>query len=102
MSDTSPKANRSTQTVRTIWKFPIFAPQRYTTMMPVGAEILSVQVQGEEAQMWALVDPNQPGEPRTFQSFGTGHPVDAEIVKHLGTVQFDGGDLIFHVFEVAS
>ncbi len=87
--------------MKTIWKFPVFGPNRYTTSMPAGAEILSVQKQGDAVQMWALVDPKQPGELRAFQCFGTGHPVpDAEIIAHLGTVQFDGGDLIFHVFEV--
>jgi hypothetical protein len=86
--------------MKTIWKFPVFGPRRYTTRMPAGAEILSVQEQGDDVQMWALVDPSQPDEPRTFQGFGTGHPVDAVIVKYLDTLQFDGGDLIFHFFEV--
>lgn len=86
--------------MKTIWKFPVFGPLRYTTLMPIGAEILSVQRQGDAVQMWALVDPKAEGEPRTFQSFGTGHPVPDDILKHLGTVQFDGGELIFHVFEV--
>lgn len=86
--------------MKTVWKFEVFGPVRFTTVMPKGAEILSVQRQGEGVQMWALVDPSQPAEERTFQSFGTGHDIDAEIIAHLGTVQFEGGALIFHVFEV--
>lgn len=86
--------------MKTIWKFAVHGPLKFTTVMPAGAEILSVQIQGDAPQMWVLVDPNQPPETRAFRSFGTGHPVDAEIIAHLGTVQFDGGELVFHVFEV--
>lgn len=86
--------------MKTIWKFAIYGPVRFTTAMPAGAEILAVQAQGVALRMWALVDPQQPPETRAFQSFGTGHPIDAEIVAHLGTVQFDRGELVFHVFEV--
>lgn len=86
--------------MKTIWKFAVHGPGRFTTAMPKGAAILHVEVQGDAPQMWALVDPSAPAEPRTFESFGTGHPINAEIIAHIGTVQFDGGALVFHVFEV--
>jgi hypothetical protein len=85
---------------KVIWKFAVPGPARFSTAMPAGAEILAVQVQGDAPQMWALVDPESPVELRTFQSFGTGHVIDASILAYLGTVQFDGGELVFHVFEV--
>jgi len=86
--------------MKTIWKFPIPGPMRFEQNMPAGAEILSVQMQGDAPQMWALVDPHAALELRVFQSFGTGHDVPPTAVKHLGTLQFDGGALIFHVFEM--
>lgn len=87
--------------MKTIWKFPIHGPLQFTTIMPEGAQILSVQVQGDAPQMWALVDPSRPAEERTFISFATGQMVPNGLdLIHLGTVQFDGGDLVFHVFEV--
>lgn len=87
--------------MKVIWKFPVLdLLNRYTTRMPAGAEILSVQMQDDRPQMWLLVDPKAEGEPRTFESFGTGHPVKAQIVQYLGTLQVSDGALIFHVFEV--
>ncbi len=83
---------------KTIWKFPVDVG-RCTLLMPTGAEILSVQVQRGEAQMWALVDANKPSEAREFAAYGTGHPMPSDPGKFIDTFQVAGGDLIFHLFE---
>ncbi len=67
-------------------------------MLPVGAEILSAQMQGQSPVMWALVDPEELNtEARRFHTIGTGHHHDFSGMGYIGTYQ-DGG-LVWHVFE---
>ncbi len=71
-------------------------------LMPVDAEILSVQTQFNKPMIWALVDPKAEKEERCFEIFGTGHPVYYDMGverKFLSTIQFHDGDYVFHVFE---
>jgi hypothetical protein len=84
----------------TIWKFPLVQGRTNHIEMPVGAEILTVQVQDIVPSIWALVDPNAEKEVRSFNTFGTGHPIEEDIArKYIGTYQLGGGELVFHVFE---
>lgn len=68
--------------------------------MPQGGQVLSAQVQHGNVQVWALVDPSKPEEARTFRIAGTGHPIEHANIRFIGTVQMQGGSLVFHVFEV--
>ena len=88
--------------MKTIWKFPVPVNDGNVLEMPEGAEILSVQAQGETPCLWALVDEQSARESRTFRTFGTGHPIhiDALDMEHVGTYQLHGGRLVFHVFEI--
>ena len=86
---------------KTIWKYPVTC-DRWVQMMPIYAEILSVQVQNtspEEAQMWVLVDPNNPHEPREFEAYGTGYSMPSNPGKFIGTFQLEDGASVFHLFE---
>ena len=88
---------------KTIWKFVLQAKDDNIIQMPKNAEILTVQMQGGVACMWALVHPEAKKEPRHFEIFGTGHPISYGIDVnriYIGTCQLVGGDLIFHVFEI--
>lgn len=83
-----------------IWKFDVL-PDKFECEMPEGAAILTVQTQGSEPKMWALVDPTRPRKTRRFATFATGQPVpDGGDLRYVGTFQLDGGDLIFHLFEI--
>lgn len=82
-----------------IWKFPLVTIDQQTIQMPVGAEILTVQIQAGEPCLWARVDTEQLVEPRNIAIHGTGHEVPDTTRKHIGTYQMADGDLIFHVFE---
>ncbi len=84
---------------KTIWKYLAGVGGRWTQLMPAGAEILSVQAQHGDVQMWALVDANRPSEPREFVAYGTGHPMPNDPGKFIDTFQIENGALIFHVFE---
>jgi hypothetical protein len=92
--------------MKTIWKFPLKITDRQTVAMPIGARVLSVQFQvqfqGDHSLcLWAVVNPDNPMEPRTIQIHGTGHACpEADVLTFIGTVQQHGGQLVWHVFEV--
>jgi len=44
--------------MRTIWKYPLDVVDSQFVVMPLGAEILTVQIQNEEPYLWTLVDPH--------------------------------------------
>lgn len=69
--------------------------------MPVGAEILDVQMQGRTLCAWAIVDLAAPTEPRTFMEVNTGEDMPnrrGRAYVHLATVQVD--TYVKHIFEV--
>ena len=70
--------------------------------IPAGAQVVSVQSQGDGLYIWALVDPlEEITTRRIFRIAGTGHPItDPEKLRFIGTVLMYRGGLVFHVFEV--
>lgn len=84
-----------------IYKYPLMVHDEVTIMMPAGANVLCVQTQGGQAQVWAVVDAESAYEPRTFYVVGTGHPMPRDAGRYVGTFQLEGGSLVFHVFESA-
>jgi hypothetical protein len=88
-------------TTKSIWKFPL-AYGGIKVSMPIDSQILCVQAQHNDPQLWALVDPLQPGVDRYFEIYGTGHEIFYDMGterKYIGTFQVDNGKLVFHVFE---
>lgn len=84
-----------------VWKFEVIG-NNLPINMPKGADILTIQEQKEKCFIWALVDPQNELEERFFELYGTGVdiPCDMGIDRYyINTVQFDGGDLVFHLFE---
>jgi hypothetical protein len=85
---------------RVVWKYTLEAADRQEIEMPIGARILSVQLQGGLGpQMWALVDPSAERERRAFLLFGTGHT--GVHGQYIGTFQWHNGVTVWHVFEDA-
>lgn len=84
---------------KTIYKYPV-APGYFSHLMPKGAEILTMQLQRDQVQMWALVNIDKPFIERKFLFVGTGHNIVENNLKYISTIQLDGGDLIFHLFEI--
>lgn len=85
-----------------IWKFILPIEDRSVIEMPTNSQILTVQMQGNDICIWALVYPNHAKVEHTFEMFGTGHPVYNDMGierKYIGTVQMFGGDLVYHIFE---
>lgn len=85
--------------MQTIYKYAAGVSDDLTIEMPVGAEVLCVQVQNGP-QIWARVDPSAPRELRRFHWRGTGHSADG-CGRYIGTVQAMNGALVFHLFEAA-
>lgn len=68
--------------------------------MPLGAKILTFQVQGEYEPvptLWAEVDPNADRAWTTFWLVGTGFDVPPGVVRYVGTVQT--GSFVWHLYE---
>jgi hypothetical protein len=88
--------------VITVWKYPLRITDTQPVNMPEGAQILSVQFQGEALCLWALVDTHKPQTQRIIRIIGTGNPIveyGTAPVIFIGTVQQFGGQLVWHVFE---
>lgn len=86
--------------MKTIWKYPLAITDEQTIRMPIGANILSVQFQGDALCLWAMVDSTIPKEGRHIQIHGTGHDCyDVSSAKYIGTALQPGVPLVWHVFE---
>jgi hypothetical protein len=86
--------------MRTVYKFACPMADQFQLLLPSGAELLHFDNQHNEPVLWALVDPEAPPAPRSFRLAGTGHLIEEPHVKFVGTAQFRGGSLVFHLFEI--
>lgn len=88
--------------MKRVFKYPIPVEDEFRLELPVEAQILTVQVQGNRPYLWALVDPAAPHDEIRFRLAGTGHPIEEDILGHgyIGTFQLNGGALVFHVFQI--
>jgi hypothetical protein len=85
--------------MNTIWKFPFNIGDQWIEMSH-GSRPLTVQMQGPQPTLWALVDPDQPPCGHRIQIYGTGQDIDLtdECSHYVGTFQMRGGSLVFHLF----
>ncbi len=82
-----------------IWKWDLRTEDLQIIYMPLGAEILTVQTQCGQPQLWALCDENAPVRPRRIAMYGTGNPINKHPGIYIATFQVDSGALVFHAFE---
>ena len=66
--------------------------------IPAGAQILSVAIQFGAPVMWAKVDPEAEKKTRSLFILATGAEVP-DGVRFIGTLIFEDGGLVFHIFE---
>lgn len=86
---------------QTIWKLELSGITKQKLMLPIGAKILTVQVQNNCPCIWFLCNPENDKEERFLEVYGTGHDIQlhTEIDRYyLATFQI--GSLVFHVFEI--
>ena len=84
----------------TIWKFPLTVTDSQRVEMPEGAQLLTVQLQGNQPCLWAVVDSDNETEDRYFEIYDTGNPIRGDInetAKYIAT--FQQGPFVWHVFE---
>ena len=84
----------------TIYKYELEVTDEQIVLLPKEAKILCVQEQHGGPKLWALLNPEEPLEPRLIRTCGTGHLIkDIKRLHYLGTYQLHNGTLVFHVFE---
>ena len=88
--------------MQNVFKYTIPVEDYFSLDLPEGAKILTVQEQNGGAQVWALVNSDNPTETRNFRLAGTGHPIkeSPDVLDYIGTFQLAGGSFIGHVFEI--
>lgn len=87
--------------MKQIWKY-IIKPDSLIHNIPSGGTVRYVAEQFGDICVWVEVDPRKENESRHFEVFGTGHPINEDMGtsrEYLGSVQLEGGALVFHVFE---
>ena len=83
----------------TIWKYTIGTSGEFRVEMPVGAIVLSVQLQDGRLCMWAQVEEGRSLETRYFRACETGDPIpEGEPLRFIDTVQTYSG-MVYHIFE---
>ena len=87
--------------MRTIWKFELPIEDEVSIDMPEGAEIIHIGNQRGRLCIWADVLTDVLSCKRNFIIVGTSDEIARKFkyLKHIGTVFFENGDIVFHVFE---
>ena len=90
--------------MKTIWKYSLETTDLQIVEMPLGAKILSVQVQHEKPCLWCLVNPDDNSViiKREIHIVGTGHEIDWSGLQadYIGSYQLQEGQFVGHVFEL--
>ena len=82
--------------MKTIYKYPIEITDEQVVEMPVYARILGVQMQGDNVNIWALVDTELHTMSVKIRVLAKGNPIAAGLqLRYIGTVC---GVFVWHVF----
>ena len=81
--------------MKTIYKYELIS-QDVSMKLPLGAEILTVQIQDGRPMLWALVTPGNELVDRFISTVGTGWEVE-DNMKYICT--YMEGYFVWHVFE---
>lgn len=88
--------------MKKVFKYTLNSDTREETVLDIatGAEILDIQVQNRQPQLWVLIDPSETTkELRTFKFIGTGDEIDDNAI-FVKTVLLGGGSTVLHLFEL--
>lgn len=85
-------------TVTSIWKWPLELTDRQEMMMPVGARVITAQIQAGKVTIWAEVNEQAKRRSRAFWIIGTGNPFPQEVaLVYIASVQMP--PFMWHVYE---
>lgn len=82
---------------RAIWKFPLAIGDTVAVSMPEHATPLAVAEQNTILCLWAEVDPDAALTTKEFHIRGTGHLLQGNEGKYIGTAVMWNG-LVWHVY----
>lgn len=86
--------------MKKIFKYPVNITDSQNVVMPAGAEILTVQIQGRTPVLWALVDESGLPTQRRIEVHGTGNAIQNSTgLTYIGTIQTHEGQFVWHYFE---
>jgi hypothetical protein len=81
-----------------IYKYPLQIERKFRIELPLGAKILSVQLQDDKPMLWAQINPEAMTEYRHFRVLMTGEKhVERDDQIYLATLQHNG--IVVHIFE---
>ena len=83
----------------TVYKYQLNPNQATQLELPIDAMPLKVDVQVGVLCLWAMVNPDAKTEARTFEVFGTGHPMPDFKRRFINTFFVQDGTFVFHAFE---
>ena len=89
--------------METVYKYKLSKDLKQTIEMPVGAQILTCQIQHGVPVIWAKVNSKIIStESRTFILAETGGEIEQYYseLKYISTIQLFEGAYILHVFEI--
>ena len=84
-----------------VWKFLLQADHSQKLEFPLGSKVLSVESQGDDIVIYALVNTEQTEkEIKEIRTYGTGHDIPNDIIEFnfLGTAKLYNDSMVFHVF----
>lgn len=81
-----------------IYKYPLEFKPEQTIDIPMGSNIIALQMQGKNPCIWAIVSPEAKTTPVIFRMYMTGEEIDNPQSKaYVGTVQNMGYVLHFFI-----
>lgn len=88
--------------MKTIFKYELETIGRNAIRMPIGAKILTAQIQFGRIHIWAEVDDSNGSEEVLIDIFGTGFNVAEDMGisgEYIGTVQENNGSYVWHIYK---
>lgn len=96
--------------MKKIFKFKLKFADRPEAILPINAEILTIDKQGNSMEpeyseptlyIWAIVDDEETQtETRRFRVSGTGHPLGDFELEYINTFFIFDDSQVYHVFEI--
>lgn len=85
--------------MKKVFKYQLVLDDYQSIKLPEGAEILYCNQQNEVPMIWALIDfPWEKLTERHIRISGTGHPIDSNIIKYIGS--YLERVFVWHIFEI--
>lgn len=72
----------------------------FAVEMPLGSNVLCVQMQNGAPYIWVEVDSDEGLVSRYFRIVGTGHDLPTKPHKYIGTFQTSEGRFVWHLYDL--